>query len=588
MSIFVNILGMKKAFIFFLIITLLISLTFINNNVSFAADSIIEPVIFSQASLNLTNPKDLSFESDNFLVLSSDTDPNFRYITTYNSDISNKDEASKENETLEEIGPSYLASFNNSYFYATHDEVFCDDEKINQSFNDIQDLTKSYKSLFLIDYNEGTNSTKIYKYNKDTKRFDTYKTYNEKITKFCYNEVSKKSFTYDDENVYIENSILREISNVADIVCDFEGNLFIFQNDGTTNKIYKYTYNSDYENYETFVIDFNLPFTINIISAVIVQENGNVALLIGYDDGSSVFSYRVFVIGNSYVDLNVITAKDSPDVNFSQMDIFNLSKTFENFYVAKITDYPSNRLYPAEIYHNSASVVINDQISEIDINETVLVFKTADKFSYILYKGIPAIVYNNSLSPANQGEIFENGKIMLNNTKVYKYPSSFNIKPSNNLLSFQIDNLKKDTEVKVLYTVKMADAVFAYIEYNGKSGYVNAAEILDAGFKIVLENPIFGFVDSSGKVSLFESKDLNSKVVALLDNGQEFEILESGTDFYYIKVGIDIGYIQSKYVLESGLTNMQKLGLYIGLSIAALLILAFFTRHIIKSRKQKI
>jgi len=335
---------------FFLTFTLFLSTAFVNSNVSFAAgDTTIHPDHFFEASTNLGMPKDLSFNDNNFLVLSSDSDVNFRYFTTYNSTA---DGSSIEKIDLD-IEASFLAWFNDSYFYATSNKVFRDGTEIMQSFTDISDLITSYKSLFLID-NVNLSLTKIYKFNEDTGEFDFYRQYNKKITKFCYNEVSKTAFAYDGQDIFIDGSVTKKIAaqNAADIICDFEGNLFIFQEAGN---IKYYTYNSDYQYNENFILEFGVSYTM-VLSVVLVQANGNFIILMSYNAGLGPV-YCIFAIKNSPV-LNVVTADDQPDIDFGQMELFNLNQNFENFYVAKITDYPSNRLYPADI-HNAigASIV---------------------------------------------------------------------------------------------------------------------------------------------------------------------------------------------------------------------------------------
>jgi len=587
---------MKKIFILFVSLALILGLMPIaNSNTSLAATDV-TPTIFNTTFLG--TPMDLSFEDENFWVLSIGANPNSRYITAYSSnDIG--DSSGDEITNFESVPASYLTSFNNSYFYATTTKVFRDNIEI-QEFTKIIDITVSYKNLFLINSID-TNLTHIYKYEADTGKFNFYKEYAKEITKFCYNEVSKTNFAYDGQYLYINNSPGILINNAADIVCDFEGNLYVFQNNGNISKVDKYTYNSDYSHTQTFTVNYGLTFSIEILSAVIVQENGNAVILIGYDDGSSVISYRIAVVQNSVSKFNIITANTVPDVDFSEVNIFDLNLNINS--VAKITGYPSSRLYTVDPLNNN-KVIVDEKLKAVAseeeryIGQNVLVFKKSEKFALVLYydsvdqKYIPAIIYNNSLVTAPKLPLdFENGKIMLDNTAVYKHPSNFNTKPESSF--FKIDKLNKNTEVKVLYKIEMTDAIFAYIEYgNGLRGYVNAVEILDASLNFKLENPIYGFVDCNGKVSLFEKADLNSAVVAELYNGQKFKILSSGTDFYHIEVEIDgksnVGFIQSKYVLESGLTNMEKLGLYIGLSVVALVTIALIIRFAIKSRRKKL
>ena|GEM_PF-3368224 len=595
---------MKKAFILIVSLALILGLMpIINNNVGLAASDVwIELTRFGNTQT--IEPKDLSFKDNNFLILDvKQGDTESSNISAYDSD--DKNISAVKSINLDGVEALHLATYKELYFYATYDEVYYYisdilwNVKIDQSFENITDLVSSYKNLFLIDSLSDT-TTKVYQFNENTNRFDEYKNYDKEIFNFCYNEVSKNNFSYDGQDIYIEDVLLATVPNVTEILCDFAGNLFVFQDDGITNKIYKYTYVSDYkdEDKETFILEFEPGTTppVTVISAAIIQETGNFAVLIKYDAGGTV--YRLYVAKNLPGELNAVTANTAPDVDFCDVKIFDLNSVLD-YNIAKITGYPSNRLYTVDPLNYNDVIISKISEEERYIGRNVLVLEKSEKFSLIIFfnaqtwKYMPAIVYNNSLTDVPDiSPDFNDGKIMQSNTKVYKYPSNFNTKSESAVFSFQIDSLNKNTEVTVMHKVQMEDAVFAYIKYGGnKYGYVNAAEILDSDFNIVLENPFYGFVDCNGEINLYERADTTSAVVVKLKNRQEFEIISSGPDFYSIKVEVDgkfhIGFIQTKYVLESGLTNMEKLGLYIGISVIALLVIALGIRYFIKSSRKK-
>lgn len=586
---------MKKFLTIFLIITTLCIATFTNSSkISYAENNIITPGIISieEGKNPYNDPCDISFIDNNIIFLNKgSTNPDIKpHILNFSS-----------NEPIFLGNKSYLhlCGYNNKYFYATSTEVYYYDEtkkehiSINEQFTNITDLVVSSKSLFLID-NINDTKTIIYKFSNDNENalFVEYKIYNHdaghKIRKFAYSEVSKKSFVYNGSEIIItnNNSVEKKIleTNIVDMICDFEGNLYLFQTSNSQAEIIlRYDYKNNYETCVTYNLQFNLAFPDKnqIISAAFIQSTGIFTLLCSYRPEELVTTNSIYTIPKDK--LQAKTSKDIPDVQgLNNVKVFDTANKINNFYVAEITGYPSNRLYPVDPTTGKA-LDDPDKIEEIDINKNprVIVFKEFGIYSYVLYNNKPAIVYNNSLKKIEESAPeFASAKILLNRSKVYLYPSSFVYK-SDKFYDFEMEMLIKDKPVEVLKEIEINGATYCYIKYDDKYGYINKAELSES-YNITSKEPKFGKIDCNGKVPLYKDKSIDSEQIILLSHKQEIQILDSGNDFYYIKVVVDgethTGFVEAKYVLENGLTKLQIIGLWFFLSALVLGIIAIIIR----------
>lgn len=590
---------MKKVLISLLIILICCPIFFINSKRNTHA---ISGTVYAQKVESddaYIGSCDISFINDNIVFLNkgSVNPPLNPQILTFDGQA-----ISLETES------NFLCCFDNKYFYATDTEVYYYDPvidvpetekhiQIDKQFNRIVELAVSAKNLFLIDSIAGGNPiTHIYKYNTENSDFEIFKSYNTEIEKFAYSEVSKNIFIYDGEKVMIDGIDNAEdiiISDIAKMLCDFEGNLYLFKTSSTGDEsVYRYSYESTYSEFADYNLDFNfdLPDTYiynHIISAAFNQNTGEFALLCGYVHESSNI-YNIYKISKDSP-LTARTSLDPLDIpEFKNLKLTELPAL--DFYAAEISGYPSNRLYPADI--TIGGEIINDgEILEILAGEKVLVFKTSEneKFAYVLYKNKFAAIYNNSLKLIHETVPAYQAKVILNRSKIYSCPSIFKY-GENSEHSFTTGEIEKSTVINVLGEIELYGVTFCYIEYgDNKSGYINKAEISDHD-KIVPIDPKFGKIDCNGKIPLYKDKSTSSEHLTMLSNKQKIKIIESGNDFCYIEVEIsgEVGYVETQYVLEDGLTKFQKMGLWLFLSALLLAVVAILLRvFFVKRRKKK-
>ena len=598
---------MKKFLSMFLICTFCIAVLsgvfFANKNALAEGEIIITPakIAVKSGTSPYNAPHDISFMENNVLVLNQDSGNINSQILIFDPSESYE---SSDPDVVNDLNAYYncLTSHNGEYYYTSSNQVFNYTNGYLRDFNNITDIVTSSRNLFLID-STGASSSKIYKYNENN--FEEFLSYpSENIQNFAYSEVAKKSFTYNGTSVKISGDNFSKtinIANAVEIICDFEGNLYVFQNyyiDAETQNliVYKYTYESDYNNF----VQYNLNFTDieepsrlknKIIAVEFIPKTGSFALLCRY-------LYSGETINNVYIvskdDVDSVTSTDIPKVSeFADINIFNKSKKID-FKIAEITGYPSTILYPAK---NSDDALLPASLSKIqysDIGKKVLVFKTFSKFAYIAFDDKIAVVYSNSLKFLNEENSELDGakvKVLLNRSRIMLYPSSFIFKNGSVSYNFETDKLAKDDLVTVLSEINMNGITYCRIKYDGnKEGYINKAE-LSEDFDITTLSPKRGRIDSNKVVNLYIEQDIESLVLVTLKHKQELEILDSNGDFYCVRVTIDgqthTGFVEAKYVLESGLTNLQKMGLWIFLIAIALTAIAIVIRIIVTRKKSK-
>lgn len=603
---------MKKVLSLFLLISVFILIFLIPANKAFADGlPIIIPERLKVSGTPFNASTDISFFGDRVSILKQTTSQDSYEIVEYNM-LPNDLNAEPVRVIDLKENVEHLVVYNDKYFYASNKEIFTytDIAYVNEknyiansipleNFYEISDLVISSKSLFLIGKRNASDTTSVYKFNDtnfDDLNFDDLNfddSYNN-IKNLAYSEVAKKTFIYNglDVSVIETKATIYSSTEIIDIFCDFEGNLYIIEN----NQIIKYGYIDDYSESKIFQIKYAEETNDNLIAYACFKHTGQILILCNDVLGENLVSNVYFIPKNiPEIDWSTTTSNDIPNIpEFKNLKLSELSEL--DFYAAEITGYPSNRLYPTDIKIGGTTVSGGgpESIEEIPIKEKVLVFKTSvsEKFSYVLYKNKFAVVYNNSLTKVGEtAPQFTEAEVFWPASNIYSIPSNFIYK--NNLeYSFIKDEIALGSAIRVLGEIELYKTTYCRINYGNnfeKTGYINKKEISEP-FKIKTFNPTPGRIDSNKDIPLYEDSNILSATKIMLSHKQPITILKRGDEFCYIQVEIngilETGYVQTQFVLESGLTKLQKIGLWILISAVLLTSAAILLRVFLVRRKK--
>ena len=239
---------------------------------------------------------------------------------------------------------------------------------------------------------------------------------------------------------------------------------------------------------------------------------------------------------------------------------------------ARIVGYPSTILYPQK--------GSGEAIRMLDAGTEVLVLDTAQDdiggYQYVFVRGESPVfgyIVDTNVELLSDSELpgFTEGYAGYL-TPIYKYPQAYE--------PFFVQNLAENTEFSLLSApVEGWLEVRFESEGNSFTGYVRRASVLKSVVITVDERQNGSVVGIGGATSLYERASLSADVVAQLADTSDVKIIKRAGAFLYVETADGLcGYLESRFVVEEGFANSQKIGLILLSSCVVLGILTVLIR----------
>ncbi len=235
----------------------------------------------------------------------------------------------------------------------------------------------------------------------------------------------------------------------------------------------------------------------------------------------------------------------------------------------RINGYPSTLLYPATTADGSSSADPAGKIGEIPSGAEVLVLGEArdDVGGYLfvcarLQGGLVfGFVIDTNLSEISpSAPPFAVGHTGFE-TEIYKYPDTDT--------RFVSRTLGKDTKLTVENS-PFEGWLHVTLE-DGSKGFVRRSAVLEKVSVSIDDRKNASTVGVGGGSPLYREANLQSEVIATLPDKNKVKIISRTGAFAYVETEDHIfGYIESRFLVEEGFSNSQKIGIILLVSCAVL------------------
>lgn len=234
----------------------------------------------------------------------------------------------------------------------------------------------------------------------------------------------------------------------------------------------------------------------------------------------------------------------------------------------RINGYPSTLLYPATTADGSSSADPAGAIGEIPSGTEVLVLGEArdDVGGYLfvcarLNGGLVfGFVIDTNLSEISpSAPPFAVGHTEFE-TELFKYPDTD--------ARFVSRTLGKDTRLTVENS-PFEGWLYVALE-DGSKGFVRRSAVLEKVSVSIDDRKNATTVGVGGGSPLYSEANLQSEVIATLPDKNKVKIISRTGAFAYVETEFGKGYIESRFLVEEGFSNSQKIGIILLLSCAVL------------------
>lgn len=240
---------------------------------------------------------------------------------------------------------------------------------------------------------------------------------------------------------------------------------------------------------------------------------------------------------------------------------------------ARVGGFPSTLLYPSVAGGSEGSFYPTDPagtITELAAGTEVLVLDDSVRdsvgnyyFVCVRLGGTLAFGYliDTNLTPVAAAEApFESGHTAFA-TEIYKYPDTDT--------RFLCRTLDSDTSLTVLNVP--AEGWLQVDLGNGETGFVRRSAVIEKIYTGIDDRVNAFTVGIGGSSPLYREASLESEVIAEIPDDRRVKIISRSGAFVYVETEDHLfGYMESRFLVEEGFSNAQKIGIILLVSCAVL------------------